>query len=248
MPLFRREVEGSFEIKHLDAGPDYVSFGRGIESGGSVRRHGWIAINRGNATLAERYWVTGLPSGSYTYLAASYMPGGSVALCSSGVGSVTIDSNGHALFSLPPYSAVVLHTGKASLEHVGIPWWSFSLILIFLYAVVLLSSMWAFMSMWERTGVEVRTKALVAKTEHQRLSLPEQLPTRPPHCGVLMACLEHWVPPLNLKIVAGGLGNVAQLYVERLPVDGKFVFAMLSGPDYSAFKRADFDVILEDTK
>ena len=38
--------------------------------------------------------------------------------------------------------------------------------------------------------------------------------------GVLMAGLEHVVPALKMKISAGGLGNVAGLYVERLPCPG----------------------------
>ena len=48
----------------------------------------------------------------------------------------------------------------------------------------------------------------------------------------MLAALEHVIPSENIKVVAGGLGNVCALYVEKLPTKGKFVFPRVGGVDY----------------
>ena len=48
--------------------------------------------------------------------------------------------------------------------------------------------------------------------------------------------MEQVIPDQKIKVAAGGLGNVAGLYVERLPCKGKFVFAKVSGINYQNFE------------
>eukprot|EP00966_Prymnesium_polylepis_P200661 4649722-Prymnesium_polylepis.1 len=84
--------------------------------------------------------------------------------------------------------------------------------------------------MWCLTKLEYRMRTSVCRTEHNSPGPVDK--ANPAKRGVLMAALEHVVPPLGIKVSAGGLGNVAGLYVDHLPVDGKFVFAMISGVDY----------------
>ena len=116
---------------------------------------------------------------------------------------------------------------------------------------------------------------LACVAEHNRPNLivgkiPVTSDSHPDKPGVLMAGLEHVIidetGAVLTKVSAGGLGNVAGLYVERLPCPGKFVFAKVrlheqnvvdahlslivsvyakvSGADYSMFTTNDTPLFL----
>lgn len=87
---------------------------------------------------------------------------------------------------------------------------------------------------WRRTRVEVRLDAAVCALEHSRPSAHVSGVPEPGKYGVLIAALEHVIPSEGVRVVAGGLGNVCALYVEKLPCRGKFVFARVGGVDYGS--------------
>ena len=247
MPKWRREVEGSWSIMHLvqvdtPEGATVIAFGRSVETGGNKRRHGWIAVNRGNTSLEAHRFDTGLPAGKYADLGGEHHATGFCAAADKAV-AVEVDPNGRATVTVPAMGAVILHTGEASLDDAEFNLTS----LIIILAVVLLPlplALVAFSCMWQRSQIEVRTNTSVCQLENNQPGCVDDVPG----AGVLMACLEHVIPELGIKVVAGGLGNVAKHYIEHMPIHGKFVFAMVGGEDYSRFKRADFTVILEDTR
>ena len=91
----------------------------------------------------------------------------------------------------------------------------------------------AWCEMWRRSRIEIRTSARVCRNEHNLVSSVDTgAPAANEDYGVLLSCLEHAVPSQGIRVVAGGLGNVAALYVERLPCRGKFVFARVGGVEY----------------
>lgn len=262
MPLWRREVEGSWRIIHVESpdGPSSVAFGRTVETQGGRRRAGWILLNRGSSSLASvpaghkgQEFRTGLPPGLYENQGGAYVAphddGDLDAMFSElardlHLASVTIDELGHArIADVPPHSAIILHTGRAILQVQGVPLGVLFLLLVLFVAVAYVAVVRDFKRMWRHASVEVRTSAAVCEMEHN-LPTGDKGP-RPEQFGVLMSCLEHVVPSLGIKVVAGGLGNVAQHYIERNPVPGKFVFAMIDGPDYSAFELTTLTIVLK---
>ena len=145
---------------------------------------------------------------------------------------------------LAPRSAMIVHTGQASLACPGVSSSSMVGVLValglFFVGMILLLYAW----MWRRTRLEFRLSTDVCTLEHNSPGPVNHL--EPAQRSCLMAGLEHVIPTLGIKVSAGGLGNVAGLYVEHLPVQGKFVFAMITGPDYSEFQDAGFAIELED--
>eukprot|EP00966_Prymnesium_polylepis_P110095 2547509-Prymnesium_polylepis.1 len=79
MPNWRREVEGAWSLVHLtQRGPtgdvSLIAFGRGTEKEGRLRKHGWIAINRGNTTLCERRAPRAAPAPAHGASSAALLP------------------------------------------------------------------------------------------------------------------------------------------------------------------------------
>jgi hypothetical protein len=58
MPMWRAQVDETWELLHLQGIRGAVAFARGAESGGASRRHGWVMINR-NETLIDVQIETG---------------------------------------------------------------------------------------------------------------------------------------------------------------------------------------------
>ena len=182
-------------------------------------------------------YYTGLPAGTYCDQSAGLSGSrGDVSGCAHTLhvdwrGRLTIEwtatsPNGRRLAEVGT-SALILHTGRAVLRLQGLDLSGMLLVLVAWCACLLLPfALWC--RMWRRATIEVRLQSGVCTFEHNRpgagpvghLAPPSSKPTAE-KAGVLMAGLEHVVPALKLKISAGGLGNVAGLYVERLPCPGK---------------------------
>jgi hypothetical protein len=159
---------------------------------------------------------------------------------------VVADWRGHVrIASVPPFSAIIVHTGEASLDGAGVSAAGIALALV-MWALFCVCVGGLFCWMWRRTRLDYRLLATVCEMEHNSPGTVD--PVHPKKRACLIAALEHHIPALGIKVSAGGLGNVVGLYVEHLPVDGKFVFAMVNGVDYSAFAVADFAIALDDVQ
>ena len=239
MPKWRREVDASSAAVRFLSGDDvYVAFGRGREMTGEARKYGWVAINKGAAALTGLVLSTGLPTGVYRDMGGS-AKGIMDGFDSCNGQSVEVDAKGRVTIDLPPYTAVILSTADATLTPVGVSYGVLWLVVV-LWVLVCVVLFCAYNRMWKVTGVEVRLDPGICVCEHNE---PPPIPEEPKDRAILMSCLEHVVIPLKIKVVAGGLGNVAEFYTEKLPVKGYFVFPMLEGPDYSAFHRHEWDVV-----
>ena len=265
MPRWRQEVDEAIGVTHIRGEDGIVAFARGVEQRGGLRRAGWILLATHQPAASIVSYDTGLPAGRYCDQSTGLSDmGADLRRCAHSIsvdwrGRLAIEwpnspPNGRQLAS-PRSVALVLHTGAAALTLRGLDVSGMFFVLL-IWLTMLFCPLVIWCRMWHRTNLEVRLKSGVCTLEHNspgvdpvgHLAAPSSCPT-PQKAGVLMAGLEHVVPALKLKISAGGLGNVAGLYVERLPCPGKFVFAKVSPingvPDYSSFTPVE-PILLDD--
>ena len=247
MPGWRREVRGSQTVIHLESfSTRSVSFGRSVERRGRLRRAGYVLINNDDVWVDAQPVQTGLPRGRYIIEAMGYRDVTKPA-CYEPI-FVDVDWRGtYELKGLGPREAIIMHTGMAELFPLGVgPEGMIRALLA--WAAVLLLPVLVYTTLWALRSLDERLETEYCIKEHNTPGpIPASFKT---DRGVLFAGLEHVIPGTSppIKVSAGGLGNVCKFYTEKLPCRGKFVFAMITGPDYSCFSKADWIVDLGDAQ